>query len=267
VTSWSIPGGFRRLTGMAVDPAGHIFVVDGGARRVSETSASGVMIVHWGVGRTKSIALTLPRGVTVDAQGNVYVADAGGNHVSKLTPNGDLISRWTSALGVSFQFPQAVAADTAGDLYVADSNHSRIVKLTPQGGTIPPWGTGDSGDFKLYLPSALALAPDGNLWVASGGSGTQFHEFSPAGKLLKDVLSFPSASWGVPGGVRFRVQRRHSHHCCLVPWGLRLFPLAALRVGSEYSAEIVRDVRNRPGPIQVTIGHSGGPAGQCLHMR
>jgi sugar lactone lactonase YvrE len=73
----------------------------------------------------------------------------------------------------SFGFPLGIAADAAGNLYVADTGNHRIRKIAPNGtvstlaGSGIPGkvdGTGSTASFNS--PTALAVDPDGFVWVA-----------------------------------------------------------------------------------------------------
>jgi streptogramin lyase len=149
---------------------------------VLELSATGNVVAEWGgTGGARPI-FSEPAGVAVNGWGAVIVADSGHNRLVQLSPQGQpLYVRHDG-----FSNPQGLAVDAAGDVFVADQNNSRIVKLSSDGRPLPPWGTGDSGASKLNAPYAVALDPHGDLWVLDAGTPA-LHEFSPAGKLLKEA--------------------------------------------------------------------------------
>src|SRR5213592_4083483 len=61
--------------GVAVDPAGHVWVADTGHDRVVEFSPAGRVLAAFGKN------LDLPAGVATDAAGHVWVADTGHDRV------------------------------------------------------------------------------------------------------------------------------------------------------------------------------------------
>lgn len=110
------PGQFFLPDGIAVDPAGQVYVVDLGIPdpRVQKFTSEGRLLAAWGgVGLDR---FSYPRDVAVDASGNVYVADWGKHRVLMLAGDGGLIRDW----GASEFLPWGLAVDDRlGRLYVA----------------------------------------------------------------------------------------------------------------------------------------------------
>jgi uncharacterized protein (TIGR03437 family) len=102
-------------TGVAVDSAGSLYIVDG--QRIRKVSNGVIATVagngNWGYsgdnGPASSAQLNDPSGAATDAAGNVYIADSGNNRVRVLTPSGASCSAsvtplvlYPSALGGNF---------------------------------------------------------------------------------------------------------------------------------------------------------------------
>lgn len=92
-----------------------------------------------------------------------------------------------SPLVLSDPFGVAVAAD--GTIYVADAGESnRIRKISPDGsvstlaGGSEGFADGAGGAASFNTPSALALGPDGNLYVADTGNN-RIRKITPDGKV------------------------------------------------------------------------------------
>jgi tripartite motif-containing protein 71 len=89
LASWGGPGGgstpaaarFEEPAGVAVDAAGHVFVLDRRAARVSELSPGGALLAAWGLPGGGPGELSDPSGVAVDCRGTVFVADTANNRV------------------------------------------------------------------------------------------------------------------------------------------------------------------------------------------
>jgi uncharacterized protein (TIGR03437 family) len=121
----------------------------------------------------------------VDTAGNLYIADTGNNRIRLVTPAGVISTVAGNGLpgyagdggpATTAQVgnPVAIAVDATGSLYVTDGS-TRVRKIYPGGliltiaGGAAPGYSGDGGPAtaaQLSAPSALALDPAGNLYVA-----------------------------------------------------------------------------------------------------
>ena len=84
-------GRFRSPTGVAVDAAGHVFVLDSENNRVEEFEAGGRFLAKWGLRGTGPGELSQPKAIAVGCEGDVYVADTNNNRVQRfdlLAPTG-----------------------------------------------------------------------------------------------------------------------------------------------------------------------------------
>jgi uncharacterized protein (TIGR03437 family) len=108
-------------------------------------------------------------------------------------PNAD--SPATSAPSrTSLAFPRGIALDASGNLYVADSGNNRVLRYprpVDQSGRISPDQVIGQADFtsavtaavsaaSLRVPGAVAVGPDGNVFVADTANHRVL-EFSPGG--------------------------------------------------------------------------------------
>ncbi len=75
------PGRLVEPGGIALDPAGHVFVADRGAGRIQEFTASGRPLLAWGLEGGAPGELSRPTGIAVDCRGAVLVADTANNRV------------------------------------------------------------------------------------------------------------------------------------------------------------------------------------------
>ena len=132
---------------------------------------------------------TYPRNITVDTAGNVFVADANNHKIRKVTSAGVVttlagsgIAGSTNATGSAARFngPEGVAVDTAGNVFVADTSNHTIRKVTSAGVVTTLAGTaGTSGSTdatgsaaRFYLPRAVAVDTDGNVFVGDTANDT-----------------------------------------------------------------------------------------------
>lgn len=133
--------------------------------------------------------LNQPYGLSTDYLGNVYIADTYNNMIKVITANGlELVAGGfdgKNTMGfprgglidgnadvARFNKPRDVFVTKAGIIYVADTGNNVIRKI--EGGVVSTIsGNGKAGfvngpaaDAQFNLPSALALAKDGKLYVA-----------------------------------------------------------------------------------------------------
>jgi hypothetical protein len=187
--------------GIALDPAGNLFIGDQGNNRVREikfgpkpiiaTVAGSGVDGFSGDGEDPLKAdLSAPSGLAFDKHGNLYFSDEHNNRIRKLTfgPH-TLISTVVGSGAAAFSGdggdpiaaalsgPQGIATDASGNLYIADYENHRIRTVTfgakPVITTIAGTGiAGFSGDgaeanaARLSLPTGVAVGPDGNLYIA-----------------------------------------------------------------------------------------------------
>jgi len=187
---WNTP------TGVAVTPAGSLYIADRGDHRIRAVS-NGVIATFAGVGApgfsgdqgpATEAQLDSPMGVAVDRDGNVYIADTG-NHRVRMVSNGVITTvAGAGAAGSSgdrglatdarLDAPTGVAVDAAGNLYICDAGDDRV-EMVSHGdisivaGTGSPGFSGDWGratDAQLNNPMGVAVDGAGNVYIADTGN-------------------------------------------------------------------------------------------------
>lgn len=181
--------------GVVAAPDGRVFIADTGNHRIRVLSLSGTLSTVAGRGlrgyagdggRALDALLDSPAGLALDRHGNLYIADRWNHAIRKLDASGTIVTVAGRGLpGFSgdggpatqarLNHPTAVAVDAQGNLYIADTENHRIRKVGPDGiirtiaGDGIPGFEGDGGpahQARLRLPSAIAVDPQGNVYVA-----------------------------------------------------------------------------------------------------
>ncbi|HZU29079.1 MAG TPA: hypothetical protein VFA04_26395 [Bryobacteraceae bacterium] len=194
----------NRVTGLAVDNSGNLYVSDGFNSRVRKVAPDGTITTVAGTGDFgysgdggpgSKAQLNLPEGLAVDAAGNLYIADSLNAVIRKVTPDG-IISTfagtgkpgWTSgdgglATAAALWNPLSVAVDGSGNVYIADEINSAIRKVGPDGiistltdlnsGTLTPTQVAVDSKGVVYVLGATGLInaaqPRNTLQVCDGG--------------------------------------------------------------------------------------------------
>ncbi len=98
-----------------------------------------------------------PSAVAIDTNGNLYIADRGNNKVRKITRPGAADSL-TSTFASRLPAPVGVAVDASNRVYVVTAGDGKLRVFSSEGSLLRTV----SG---LMKPTALALGPDGNVYI------------------------------------------------------------------------------------------------------
>lgn len=187
---------------VAVGPDGSLFIADGWNNRIRKIDTEGIITTIAGNpigneldnGPAKMIKIGAPLSIALGPDGSVYFAENARHRIRRVDPDGFIsVVAGTGLHGLSGDGGLAseaqlnnpgdltVAAD--GSIYIADTNNHRIRRIDPNGyiSTIAGIGTGTDGggyggdgDFaikaKLTYPKAVAIGPDGSLYIADSGN-------------------------------------------------------------------------------------------------
>ncbi len=159
-------------------------------------SGSGIKGDLDGIGSLAKFGFTALSGVTIDALGNAIVADTGNHKIRKIDPDGKVTTiAGTGSPGknngpgaqATFNTPTGIDSDENGNIYVADSGNHMIRKIAPDGTVTTLAGSGVVGstnglgsDASFAFPEGVAVAPDGQVWVADTNNN-MVRKISPDG--------------------------------------------------------------------------------------
>ncbi|RPJ25977.1 MAG: hypothetical protein EHM35_15225, partial [Planctomycetaceae bacterium] len=115
-------------------------------------------------------------GMLFGQDGNLYMVGFSGSYILVYSPDGDMIGTVGGTDG-NIYAPQEIAIDDDGNFYVLLSFDSKVLKLDPGGNLLQSYGSSAGDDDtewepgQLYMPSALAVLPDGSLIFVGDSSG------------------------------------------------------------------------------------------------
>ena len=187
-------------TGVAVDGAGNVYIVDAGLDIIRKVDSTGTITRIAGRGRRRWVPpgfggdggpavqaqLNSPTGVAVDGSGNLYIADRGNHRIRRVDSNGLITT--TAGTGeyafsgdggpasqAQLSDPFAVAVDGAGNVYIADASNGRVRKVDSTGTITTIAGTGEYGfggdggpavEAQFRIPIGVLVDGSGNLYIA-----------------------------------------------------------------------------------------------------
>jgi uncharacterized protein (TIGR03437 family) len=197
--------------GMAIDPAGNVYIADPDNARIRVVNSSGAISTFAGNGLSTfggdggpaaSASISDVMGVALDAAGNLYVADSSNRRIRKIA-NGAIST--IAGVGVEgfsgdggpaanamLGRPVALATDAAGNLYYVDSTQQRIRKIATNGiiTTIAGNGlngfAGDNGpalSASMSFPLGIAVDRSLNIYIADAGNN-RVRKITPAGTIV-----------------------------------------------------------------------------------
>ncbi len=181
---------FNGPEGVAVDPAGNVYVADTGNATIRMIQNGQVSTIAGAPGSGTQGLFDAPAAIAVDPSGTLYVADPGNDTISRITPPNAATSAWNVATlagtagspgsadgagaAAGFNNPTALAVDANGNLYVADQGNHTVRLVSPSGVVSTMLGVaGSAGTVPgpvpalLYSPSGIAVSPlNGNVYVS-----------------------------------------------------------------------------------------------------
>jgi len=161
---------FNFIPGVAVDPAGNVYVADHNNFTVRKVTPDGRVTTFAGLAGSRgcfdgvgsAARFSLPTALATDRSGNVYVADD--NRIRKITPHGAVqtVNHYGALLGRL----DGIAVDRGGTVYVADRDHHAIWRVAPRGAVSKLAGSGMVMGGEGWVVTGLAVDRFGNVYVS-----------------------------------------------------------------------------------------------------
>ena len=180
------PAGSAQLSqpyGLALDPAGNLYIADLGNQRVRRVGTDGTIATVAGNGQTgsngdggpaTSAQMLSPRNLAIDTAGNIYVSEFVGHAVRSIATDGTIttvagtgVAGYSGdggpALAAQLNGPAGLALDLAGDLYIVDTGNFSIRKV--QAGTITTVCNQQNFGLPYIALSGIAADSAGRLYI------------------------------------------------------------------------------------------------------
>ena len=180
------PWNLIQAPGVAIAANGHVLVLHRGAHPILEFDSGGKFVRSWGDG--------------MFSEGKV-VAIAPGDRV----PGGSGYSAVYGPAGCDSCGAHSVRVDPEGNIWAVDAPGHVIYKMNPQGKVIMLLGhkgVSGIGPNNFNLPTDVAFAPNGDVYVSDGYGNPRVVKYSHDGKYL--------LQWGTRGSGPGQFQLPHN---------------------------------------------------------
>jgi DNA-binding beta-propeller fold protein YncE len=173
------------ISAVTADKRGNIYIlhrpVNGDP--IVVVDPKGHLLRSWGKGLFK-----IPHGIRIDPDGNVWTVDANTSKVYKFTAAGKKLLEISVGDVPDPTQDFCGATDVAfarnGHIFVSDGYcNARVIEYDAGGTKLRHWGKRGAGPGEFDVVHAIAVGPQGNIYVADRENG-RLQWFDPQGKFL-----------------------------------------------------------------------------------
>jgi len=175
------PEAFWGPRDVVVDARGRVLVSDTGNKRIVVFDEQGNFLSQFGKLGMNPGEFDEQVGLAVDSANQIYVADTWNQRIQVFTPaEGSTyipLLQWEIAgwYGQSLDNKPYLDMDNQGRLFVADPEGCRVLEFTATGGFVRYWGDCGTGAQNFSLAAAVAVDPQGGVWVSDAGNSRLMH--------------------------------------------------------------------------------------------
>lgn len=185
--NWAkLPSGWAYgwVCGVGVDSQDRLYICHRGKHPVVVFDRDGNFVTSWG-----DDVLDDVHHITIGPDDHAYVTDRDSHEVVKFTLEGEKVmvlgNRDYPSLQAPFNHPTSVAVAPTGEIYVSDGYaNSRVHKFSSDGQLILSWGSPGTGPGQFWVPHAIALSSQGEVYVADR-ENLRIQVFTTEGEFIR----------------------------------------------------------------------------------
>ncbi|XP_065886998.1 E3 ubiquitin-protein ligase TRIM71-like [Dysidea avara] len=162
-------GKFLRITGIAVDKKGYLYVADSVLHYIQKLKLNGEFTSQLGIDGTAEGQFQSPYGVVLSQSELLFVCDTGNNRIQVFQDG-----QFSYCFGKhgrkpgTFNTPYDLTLNNREDqLFITDSCNHRVQVFTTKGQFLAVFGDYTGVPFKLQDPVGIHYTPDGHLLISS----------------------------------------------------------------------------------------------------
>jgi DNA-binding beta-propeller fold protein YncE len=182
-----------------------------------------------------------PRAIAAGADGRVYIVDKAAR-IQCYRADGTFDFDWRTPVWDAGK-PTGLGVAPDGRIFVADTHYSRVLVYSATGAAHAEFGRRGTGPGEFLMPTDVAVAADGTIYVGEYGGNDRISRFSPAFEYL--------GSFGGPGTGPAQLQR---------PQALLLDHDQRLWVADACNHRIC--CFDPDGTLRASFGHEGAGPGE-----
>ena len=165
-------GKFQRITGIAVDNKGFLYVVDCDSHCIQKLTLNGQFVSQFGGEGTGNGQFKKPSGLVLSRSELLFVCDANNHRIQVF--KSELFCYTFGQHGKEpgcFQYPCDLSLNSNEDqLFITDCYNNRVQVFTPSGQFLRIFGNLTDVLFKLQHPVGIFYTPDNHLLISSFGN-------------------------------------------------------------------------------------------------
>ncbi len=176
---------FDTVTGVAVDSANNLYVVDSGNKKIKKFNSTGGYIKTFETAALSITTYSQPSKLAVNSDSKVYVSDSVTNKILRFTSDGSFeVEFGGTGSGIGqFNGISGIAVSADKKIFTADTNNHRVQVFDSNGVFVTSWGGYGTGNGKFNAPAGIAVDGASNVYVADTFNN-RIQKFTAAGAYI-----------------------------------------------------------------------------------